>query len=128
MARALAICDDVTTCQCCGKSDLKCTVAIELDCGEVVYYGRTCAARNTGKAARKINAEIRDEAERRLKAARLEYQQTPEYRAMEQRFAERPRGLVGAAASDFVEAAVLAAEAVRNEIAERYGVRAVRLA
>jgi hypothetical protein len=33
---------DITTCECCGKSELKKTVALEVD-GEVQYYGTTCA-------------------------------------------------------------------------------------
>ena len=38
--------DEVTTCDCCGKSDLKSTVAISADeQGETLYFGSTCAAR-----------------------------------------------------------------------------------
>ncbi len=46
----LAVVDDVTTCDCCGKRDLKCTMALaEHDAdgntiGEV-YFGRDCGAR-----------------------------------------------------------------------------------
>lgn len=49
----LAIVDDVTTCDCCGKAELKCTMALEeLDAdgnalGEV-YFGRDCGARALG--------------------------------------------------------------------------------
>ena len=49
----LAIVDDVTSCDCCGKSELKCTMALEeLDAdgnalGEV-YFGRDCGARALG--------------------------------------------------------------------------------
>ena len=43
--KILGIGDDVTTCECCGKSNLKATVALKaLDSGKVVRYGRTCAA------------------------------------------------------------------------------------
>lgn len=42
--RVLGINDDVTTCECCGKCNLKCTVALDRD-GETVYFGRACAAR-----------------------------------------------------------------------------------
>lgn len=51
--RLLGICDDVTACDCCGKQELKCTMALEeLDAdgnavGEV-YYGRDCGARALG--------------------------------------------------------------------------------
>lgn len=49
----LGISDDVTECDCCGKVDLKCTMALaEHDedgnaIGEV-YYGRDCGARALG--------------------------------------------------------------------------------
>ena len=36
--------DDVTTCECCGKSSLKFTVVLDNGSGEV-HYGRDCAAR-----------------------------------------------------------------------------------
>jgi len=42
--RVLGINDDVTTCECCGKTGLKCTVVIERESGEV-HYGRQCAAK-----------------------------------------------------------------------------------
>jgi hypothetical protein len=37
--------DEVTVCDCCGKANLKSTVAISIDEGEPVYFGVTCAAR-----------------------------------------------------------------------------------
>lgn len=39
---ALGISDEVTTCECCGKKRLKCTVALD-KAGETVFYGRDCA-------------------------------------------------------------------------------------
>lgn len=44
MWKLLGINDDVTTCECCGKSGLKCTVVLSNGEGEVCY-GRDCAAR-----------------------------------------------------------------------------------
>lgn len=44
MWKLLGINDDVTTCECCGKSNLKCTVVLTNGDGEVCY-GRDCAAR-----------------------------------------------------------------------------------
>lgn len=48
--RLLGIDDEVTDCECCGKADLKCTMALaELDAdgneAGVVHYGRDCGAR-----------------------------------------------------------------------------------
>lgn len=42
--KLLGITDENTTCDCCGKSNLKCTVALDHD-GDVVFYGRDCAGR-----------------------------------------------------------------------------------
>lgn len=42
--RILGINDDVTTCECCGKSNLKKTVVLGSDSGEV-HFGVDCAAR-----------------------------------------------------------------------------------
>ncbi len=36
--------DEVSTCDCCGRADLKSTVALSIDDGDAVYYGTTCAA------------------------------------------------------------------------------------
>lgn len=43
--KILGINDDVTTCECCGKSNLKKTVVLELDGGGEVHYGTDCASR-----------------------------------------------------------------------------------
>jgi hypothetical protein len=42
--KILGISDDVTGCDCCGKSNLKKTVALDHE-GAVVHYGVDCAAR-----------------------------------------------------------------------------------
>ena len=49
--KVLGITDERCECDCCGRTNLKCTVAIDLcdadgnASGEVVYYGRDCAAK-----------------------------------------------------------------------------------
>ena len=47
--------DTVCTCDCCGRTDLKCTVILSLD-GAVSYFGRTCAARAAGLPAKTIDS------------------------------------------------------------------------
>lgn len=42
--KVLGINDDVTTCECCGKTNLKKTVVLATETGEV-HYGVNCAAR-----------------------------------------------------------------------------------
>lgn len=44
----LGLTDEVTTCECCGKSELKATVALETLDGGIVHYGTTCATRALG--------------------------------------------------------------------------------
>lgn len=68
----LGITDDHTTCECCGRSGLKRTIAIaELDAdgnrGEAVYYGSTCAAlalRTSSERVLKIATAAQAAAER----------------------------------------------------------------
>lgn len=44
----LGITDEITVCDCCGKSNLKSTVVFDV-AGDIVHYGSTCAARHTGR-------------------------------------------------------------------------------
>ena len=44
--KILGICDNINTCDCCGKQNLQKTVAIEsLETGEIGYFGTSCATR-----------------------------------------------------------------------------------
>ena len=49
MVKVLAVNDETTVCECCGKSNLKRVVTLELENGSIVRYGRDCAARKLGK-------------------------------------------------------------------------------
>lgn len=58
--------DDVTTCQQCGKPELKGTVILDIldadgNTEEVIYVGSTCAAKMTG--GRATGAKIRQQAQ-----------------------------------------------------------------
>ena len=44
--KILGINDDVTTCECCGRSNLKATVVLETEHGDIRHYGRDCAAKS----------------------------------------------------------------------------------
>lgn len=122
MPKALGTDDSVTTCDCCGKSNLKFTVIIELDSGDVVHYGQVCARRNTGKDQRTITSEINAHKAAKIAAAQTEWKTHPANLAERARFAERPGNLLGLAAIEFVRAATDAADAVRRELAAKHGV------
>ena len=46
MTKVLSITDDTDTCECCGKTNLKRVVVLDID-GSIVRYGVNCAARAT---------------------------------------------------------------------------------
>lgn len=59
-ARVVGISDEITTCEACGKANLKRTVAIEVNEGEaVVYMGTDCASRATGRKASRLEQAAR---------------------------------------------------------------------
>jgi len=81
MVKVLGISDEVTTCELCGKANLKCTVALDLtgEGSEPVYYGRDCAGMvkygkkssgNTVKVVREFEDEQRVAKEQERRAAR----------------------------------------------------------
>jgi hypothetical protein len=46
--KILGITDEITSCDCCGRTNLKCTVVIEDDLGNLLHFGRTCASMAMG--------------------------------------------------------------------------------
>lgn len=127
MAKALGLTDSVTACECCGKSPLKMTVIMELDNGDIVHYGTTCAARNTGKKWGQISREVHDEADRVKREAQAEYRASPEYLAYRAALARRPAGLLGRAAMEYVQAEGDADDAARARIAAKFNLRSFAL-
>lgn len=58
--RVLGTSDEHETCELCGRTELKRTVALEcVDTGEVVYYGTDCAARAAGWTERELSTRVR---------------------------------------------------------------------
>lgn len=65
--------DEVDACDCCGKSDLKRTVAIQdNDSGETLYFGTTCAARALKQTVKEVKAgtAVADRAKAEAEQAR----------------------------------------------------------
>lgn len=57
--KILGLSDEVATCDCCGKKNLKATVALETSGGEIVFYGRDCAGKAIyGRKSAKNTAAI----------------------------------------------------------------------
>ena len=71
--KLLGITDCVNECDCCGKTDLKCTVAFRTEDCQIVYYGRTCATNHYRQPAKAINSELRAIAETARSEAKKEY-------------------------------------------------------
>lgn len=67
--KLLGITDQFNTCDCCGKTDLKCTVAFQQEDGSIVYYGRICATRWYSKPQKEINKELKSIREQANKKA-----------------------------------------------------------
>jgi len=68
--RIVGITDEVSTCDCCGKNDLKRAVALEGEEGEVVFFGTTCTAIALGRDAKEVRKESKKAQDRRDEARR----------------------------------------------------------
>lgn len=63
MLKPIAICDSVTTCDCCGRTGLKKTVVLRDDNGAIRYHGTGCAAKAIyGYSDASVNNRVRKEA------------------------------------------------------------------
>lgn len=62
--------DEVNACDCCGKADLKSTVALEVN-GATVYYGVTCAANALRTSATAIRQGTKQADEAKAEVVRL---------------------------------------------------------
>ena len=80
--KALYITDEIDTCDCCGRTDLKATVAMQLSDGGILHYGRTCAARNSGKDQRQIKKEMNDSLNERIGTVHNRARETAAWRRM----------------------------------------------
>ena len=56
MNKILGSSDEVTTCECCGKMNLKKTVVIDNGSG-IIHFGVNCAAKVTGMKSAAIDTE-----------------------------------------------------------------------
>ena len=113
--KTLAIVDDVNTCDCCGKSNLKSTVAMERDDGEVLYFGSVCATRHSGRDAKAIKSEAKAAHDAKVAAARNELRNSQEEIAANARMNEAHKaGLIGMKFREFCRTASDAAQATKT--------------
>jgi hypothetical protein len=55
---AVGTSDEVLTCDCCGRADLQMTVALRDADGEILYFGRNCAAKATGWRVAQLDKNV----------------------------------------------------------------------
>ena len=72
LIKCLGTDDSVNSCDCCGRNNLKATVAFETESGDVVHFGVVCAAKASGKSSVSIRAEARVADDAKASAARIE--------------------------------------------------------
>jgi hypothetical protein len=115
--------DAVNTCDCCGKSNLKFTVAVSVN-GEIMHYGSVCATKHTGKTSKQIKVDITDRHASMIRAAKDELRCRPEVaEAVLAKDVARKAGLVGVAFLRTCKEANDAERKVQQEIAEKYNLR-----
>jgi hypothetical protein len=123
----LAIVDDVHSCDCCGKSNLKSTVAMERDDGAIVHFGSICATRHAGRAAAVIRREAASMAAQKQAAADLEFRASAEKKAYDSKLAEARAAKIipGRTFADYVRKSARAAQEMAVLIAAKHGVARV---
>lgn len=121
MSEILGIDDSVNTCDCCGKTGLKFTVAVDV-AGQILHYGSVCVTRHTGKLAKVVRKEAKDSTAARRDAAKRQVREHPSYAAYEARMgAAHKLRLLGIPFMEFCRAEREAQEAAQMEIAQRSG-------
>ena len=63
--------DEVTVCGCCGRSDLKRTVALSIDDADPVYFGVVCAARALKMPAKEVRTHTKHADDAKSEARRI---------------------------------------------------------
>ncbi|MGC0155724.1 hypothetical protein ACPRNU_24960 [Chromobacterium vaccinii] len=115
----------VNSCDCCGKSELKGTFAVQRENGDILYFGSVCVTRHTGKPAKQVRAEACAAVEERIRMATAEYVDCPERVAVEaKREQTRLQGIsVGVAFRNATKAESDADNQTRALIAAKFGLK-----
>lgn len=77
--RNLGFTEEVTSCDCCGRVDLKGTYAIEdLQNGGIMYFGCVCAAKRMQWSKKEFTTRYKAEEREQTTAAQQEYRRSQE--------------------------------------------------
>jgi hypothetical protein len=69
--KVLGTTDERTSCDCCGRANLKATVALEdIETGDIVYFGSACGARAAGWPMKAWKSEVKAADDNRAAAER----------------------------------------------------------
>lgn len=60
--KIIGVTDEVCTCDCCGRTDLKRTIVLDLGEGNIVHFGSLCAARSMGRTGKGQQHKVENEA------------------------------------------------------------------
>lgn len=76
--KMIGITDEVTSCDCCGRTNLKRTIVLEREeDGVIVYFGSQCGARAVGWKTKDFERAAKDAQAERRKAIWNAYQHHP---------------------------------------------------
>lgn len=123
MFKILGTNDAVNSCDCCGKSNLKSTVIVDMG-GEILHYGSVCATRHTKLTSAEIKAAIKSESDGRVEAARKMYKNSSEAINAAVKLAQANRQGIkpGKEFMEFCRVTHDAAQIVARRIAAEFGV------
>jgi hypothetical protein len=89
--RNLGFTEEVTSCDCCGKIDLKGTYAIEnMETGDIMYFGCVCAANKMNWSKKEYVTKYKAEEKQHNDAAQAEYRRSDEMTAYNKWVANLP--------------------------------------
>lgn len=83
MKKIIGFTDQITECECCGKTNLKGTYCLEID-GSELYYGSSCAFKTHGITQEEQRAELSKfkaikKTKEKLKAMEQDYDTAPTF-------------------------------------------------
>jgi hypothetical protein len=85
--KVLGFTESVTSCDCCGKQDLKGTYAMEhIESGEISYFGCVCAGKHQGYSKKEFTTEAKIKMSEIVKIAQSELNSTYEFEMFTQQW------------------------------------------